>query len=464
MRMNEGRLAARRGTAYVAAIAFMTVLTAVAAAMVSMADMELQKSNNSRHAQQARMAAESGLDFLTLKMKAIYLPHETKKESILSYLYPKLQYQLEGTGNLDSNTLTLTTGAIEIPTIVLPSGSFSSTITRGTGTDEGVWVRCTGRSGEVRRTVSVFFRTYIRRSHVFDYGVASRGKITVSGSGVVTGMNDPGEGRMLSTRGSSPAIEVIGSGTVGGDLYVTGDSEDYIVLGSGAEVAGETDPTVIMDQNVHLDVEDPEFPVVDTSPFERFATNVMDTGSDYRLGSYSNIRIKAGTDPKFSSDTVIRGVMYIEYPNKVRFSGSVQMEGVIVTEEPPLPDLSSNHIKFRGGFTAPGVSALPDTAEYDDLKNLGGTVILAPGFSLDFRGNAGTVNGVIAADQVEFSGSASVGGELEGSILGLTDTELSIDGNSEIKINATQESLIPSGFKHPFGLEWDPNTYIEPID
>jgi hypothetical protein len=163
---------------------------------------------------------------------------------------------------------------------------------------------------------------------------------------------------------------------------------------------------------------------------------------------FTNIIIEANTNPTISK-TEINGVLYIKSPNNVKFSGNVVINGVIITEDKPGESLDNCTIEFRGTCDFPGVGALPDTAAYTDLKALTGTIVLAPGFKLDFSGSSNTASGVMAADQLSFTGSSELSGGMFGTVLSLTDAPLTLTGSTELRFNRPANSEEPAGFVHP---------------
>jgi hypothetical protein len=98
---------------------------------------------------------------------------------------------------------------------------------------------------------------------------------------------------------------------------------------------------------------EPEWPSVDQSPFTPYATNVRSTGSSSDI-TLSNIRIPPNTNPTFSGNTTIYGVLYIQSPNKVSFTGNVNIVGCVVCETPAFNNLATNQVKFTGNVTTAG--------------------------------------------------------------------------------------------------------------
>ena len=155
--------------------------------------------------------------------------------------------------------------------------------------------------------------------------------------------------------------------------------------------------------------------------------------------------------------------MYIEAPNIVTFAGQATINGMIVTEDASTGNIADCQIDFRGTSSAPGVQALPDISEFKEIKTHTGTVILAPSFGVSFRGASNSINGLIAADKLAFLGNSNISGDVSGSIIGLKDNELNLQGNATIRISRPNASSLPAGFEHPFGLEPQAGTYTEPL-
>jgi hypothetical protein len=84
---------------------------------------------------------------------------------------------------------------------------------------------------------------------------------------------------------------------------------------------------------------------------------------------------------------------------------------------------------------------------------------MAPGFSVSFGGNFETINGVIAANGIEFFGDA--GGTIDGSVLNYSDTTMNLTGNSDLSFNHSGTVEIPAGFEFDIELKYDPASYSE---
>ena len=464
-RSGSGR--ARNGIAYVFALVMLALLTSLAVAMMAGANLNLRRGENLQHSLSAQLSAESGLQFLLLCLEDVRMPADTDAETLMANLADKLADKLEGTPNLGGGTVCLSGAMIWIPAITVGVTTFSCSVAviepDGDGTPR-CRLSATGTSGLAPRTVCVDLRLMPRSADAFNYAIASRGSISVSGNATIDGMSSPDEGNVLSASNEGIAISLGGSATVGGDLFLTAEGEDSIYLsGGGLSVGGTSDIDEILANHVHRLSDAPEFPEIDLTPFASLATSVIDSGTDLEGPGlvFDNARVAAGTNPEFKNDTVINGILYVEAPNKVTFKSKATINAIIVTEDASELAIADNQLDFKGQVTAPGVGALPDTPEFADVKRQTGTIVLAPGFGVTFRGGVNSINGTVAADQFSFRGNATIDGEVCGTILGLSQSDLVMQGNATILVNRAEADPTPAGFVHYTGVSLVSGSYAE---
>ena len=454
----------RGGAVYVLALVFLVLFGSLSVALFSASTLNLKMGENLSHSQAARLAAEGGMSWMLWHLGEVRMPPETTEDALIPNLADRLGAALNGTANLGAGSISSTDQIISVPWITLDHGSFSCVLAMVPDGQGGQRCRLTvtGTRSGARCDVSIDLDPVTKRAKVFDYGVASRGRIVVSGSAVIEGVNKPGEASVLSTRSEPVAIEAGGHATITGDLYVTGEDLDYVSLsGGGYTIGGESDPCQILEDHVHVNMDDPGFPEIDITPFVLLTKSIIDSNTDL-TGSgltFNNALVKADTDPDFRNHTVINGVLFIETPNVVTFHAGTTINGIVVTQDASGSNIAENRLEFKGHVTAPGVDALPDGDEFANIKELTGTVILAPGFALTFRGNTHSINGTIAADQLDFRGNSDVSGNLTGTVLGLADMEMSLQGNTSIRIARPTDDILAAGFKHPLGLTPNADSY-----
>ncbi|MFP4354500.1 MAG: hypothetical protein ACLFUJ_05190 [Phycisphaerae bacterium] len=492
----------RTGSVYICAILALLILTSLSISLIGQASMNHQMSTNQADVVAARMAAESGMEYMIMQVSDIVFEADTTDSNVMDRLKTSLSVALDSDGQAGALSLSQDKSRLAINPRSLDVGVFYCSFQQVDDPDDStkeIVMSVTGSSNGVSRDISMRLDLTDRSSNVFGYGFASKGKIEIGGSATIEEINDPKGMKMLSTLDSAPAIAAGGSADIKGSLYLTGESEDFLSLkGGGYEIAGESSEKVIREKYVHLGTEIDYFPEVDTSPFVTIATNyasslnmgdysdenvdyVDDTGkkakgSAKNVGTLVNMTVEPNENPKFNNAT-IKGVLCIKYPNEVHFHGKTTIEGVIVTEQGPSDsgsdkkkgkgkDKGSPIIVFHGQTSAKDPSGLDatDTA-YTEVRKHTGTVILAPGFDLQFRGNTNAISGTIAADSIEFRGNSGTEADpqgINGVILGLDPGGVSkLGGSSHVKMNLSNNNDKPAGFKLKQQLVFDPNSYSE---
>ena len=456
----------RTGTVYLLALALLTIFATLGATLAHQATLNATQASNEAAILDARLAAESGMSYMVMHLDAVRVPTNTTSETLMTNLAAELADLFKGSGDVAVGTISSTSTSIFMPSIPLGNASFATHFTLESDGAGGRRCRMTvtGVRGQARRQASIALALTPRPVATFEYGIASKGRIYISGSALIDGVNTGQEATVFSMSGNPVAIEAGGHATIGGDLFVTSDDITSILLaGGGMKVAGETDIFAIIQDHAHFGVAEPEFPEINITPFAALTTGIIDANTslpnqDIEL---NNIRIEAGANPIFTRDTVINGVLYVESPNKVVFTAGTTINGIIVCQDDPTVAEADKQIEFRGHVSAPGVDALPDTAEFAAVKALSGTIVLAPGFGVTFKGATNTINGTIAADQFSFLGNTHIAGDLNGSIIGLKDREMILQGNTTIRINRATDNDTPAGFNHPLGLVVVSGTYSE---
>ncbi|MBC8217193.1 MAG: hypothetical protein H8E73_01895 [Planctomycetes bacterium] len=299
-----------------------------------------------------------------------------------------------------------------------------------------------------------------RANNVFDFGVATKGPLSLSGNIELDGVNVSIESSVyIESENSALALSIIGNSQIAGDVSIANPIATVDLQGGKAGIGGETGDEAI-DNHVEFGVAPSEFPEPNPAYFEPFATNIVDsntdTSSDILL---ENVRILAGTNPTFSGHATLKGVIFIETPNVVKFTGSADVIGIIVGDGDVTDDSATNQIEFRGNVSSRSVSELPDEPQFADLRDETGTFLMAPGFSVSFGGSFDTINGAIAGNGIEFFGNA--GGIINGSIINYADEEMVLSGNSDLYFNRSGTTEIPAGFVPEIVLAYMPASYSE---
>jgi len=457
MKKNRTRSARnRRGLACAIALGILMILGLLAASFASGIGLNLRAGANQRSVLDARLAAESGVAFMLFQFQELRLPGNTTQEELPNVIATSLGSWLNGTGNLAGQVVSVSDGAVIVPPIQIGDGSFTARIT--VPGEDICRLEVTGTTGGVSRRLGIDMQLRAANSLVFQSGLASKGSVTVQGNAQIVGVDDPSEASILAAS-LTGGIAVGGNAVISGELFTSGDPSDVVITGNPT-IAGHDDIEGIM-ENIHTGLKPPLFPEPDTAPLAPLATTVVDADTVINQNGlvFDNIRIAAGTDPNFSHDVVLNGIVVIEAPNHVKFDGKVTVNGMIITlgaGENPIADC---RIRFAGQVEANGVEALPDEPQFADVKQQTGTFILAPGFDVAFAGQFTTIAGTIAADQLSFSGQAE--GTVTGSVVGLADLPTVVDGNVSIRVKQAATDYNPAGFVKCLALTPEAVSYTE---
>ncbi|HSI35944.1 MAG: hypothetical protein ACAI43_10750 [Phycisphaerae bacterium] len=457
----------RPGISAVIAMMFLILFGSLALGFYAAVNTSVQVAGNETHARHALLSAESGVEFVRYVLGNVNIPPQTPDDQIWSEVCTQVKAQLDGTANVNNTTLSLPAGETWVlPTVNLPTGgTFQATLQKN-GEHVTVTVAGIDPRGVTGRRIRVDFARAQRASRIFDYGVASKSAISMSGKAVITGAaNNLSRGSALSATNNPVPLTMTGTPSISGDFSYTNPA-GAPAFANGSIAGYKPTESEFLD-HVHGGVQEPEFPTIDSKSFEKYVPSataapgpqVIATNPSSSRKSFTNIRIKANANPSFAGGSVMTGVIYIETPNKITFTGGVTVQGVIVVQNNPTGDISSNEIKFGGNVLHQGVESLPNTDPFVGLNKLGGTFLLAPKFTVSMHGNSNTVGGTIVTGALDITGTA--GATVSGTVINLEDTRVNLTGTSDIVISSTGTTNYPTGVtfgKHFAAL---PGTYQE---
>jgi len=440
---------------------FVVLFAVIALGFFASVTMSAQVARNQRNVEDAQLPVDSGMQFMRYQFGMMNIPASTPNSSLLATVATQLGQLLNGQANMNGDTVVLSNGTINIPGNTahwisldpnLPK-SFQATITQS-GAFLVLTVTARGADPTVTRSAQIEYTTAPLASAIFDYGVAAKGPITMSGNVKVQGATNPAMGSVLSATASSVPLTISGNGSISGDFSYTNDSGTPS-YGTGT-VAGYKSTSLNFAQHVHAGVTPPTFPSIDTTIYAQYATNTF-SGSTSNV-TLTNAIIPPNTNPSFSGNSNIQGVLYVESPNKVSFSGNCTIAGCIVVADNPTG--TTNALTFSGNVSASSISTLPANATFPaGERALTGAFILAPDYAVTFSGKFGTIGGSMIADSFTFSGNA--GGTVDGSVIALKDTAMTLSGNSDIIIASTSTTNYPPGVSFGNNYVPLPATYLE---
>ena len=450
-----------RGIVCVVAMMFLIVFIVLAVGFYAAMAMAAQISANERAVATSQLAAESGMEYMRYQMGMLDIAPTVPAARIFEEVARQLNANLTGTTTLGPRGVGYDGRSITIPDDpagyirLSPDGpGFRAVVS---DIEPGVVkVKVVGTPGSapsrLGRAIEVEYVTAHNPTIVFDYGVASNGKVQLKSTASTKITGDPDvSASIMSTSGGSPSV-VTGGGPIDGKLAVM-TAKTQVSLGGGS-VGGATASADILANHVSVLPRPPEFPWVDTTVYKPFATNT------YAAVSYQkNIRVPANTNPKFNAGDVIDGILYIESPNNVTFRGAATINGLIVFENAGAPTGPGNSLDFRGNVSP---QAMPDTPEFAALRDLaGGLAIAAPTASVTISGSVdANVTGSVIASSVKLDGSADIFIR-QGSLIARSDDPLLVEGKGVNFIGSASDNPPYRGVRLRSWFKPNPCSYRE---
>ena len=410
------------------AMVFIAMFFVIAVGLASITSTTVQLSKNQRSIHQARLASESGMEYVKNVLSNQVIPGNVQDNDLLSSLYTSLtNFYTQGASNIQVDLVgqTINLPSLNQASITIGQMTFRATIKTQLDSATGktiLLVTVTGKdpTSGISRTVTANFFATPKGSSVFDWGVMCFGGICQSGGGSLIG--DPQIAKEMSALPSGIGINASGGVIISGTAAVGGTPANMVAWSGGVSVNGEqgaksTDPNAWFTTSFPNDTP----PSVPTFTPEVFKTAVPLTDLPSSFGStVTNIRIPPGRNTKLSNVTV-NGIVYVESPNNVTFAGCT-INGVIVyaTAEPGTYDtltLSSNK----------NLGPVPSGSSYDTVRQAtAGYCILAPTANVLASGcmmssSTAPAVGSIIAHRLSFSGGCILNVK-DGSVIVLDTT------------------------------------------
>jgi hypothetical protein len=463
----------RDGAVLIIAVIFVAIFSSLGLAILTMSSTNVQVADNHYKANRALESAQSGLEVTRYWLGRVAMPGTvtpadrfTTMTSLVSdelatagiYTNTTSAYDYDDDGALQAVNL----GSTTINS--LAGQSFDASIEKTADLDliqlNITGGDITGGADSITRTISVNCRFEARKHNVFDYGVATKGPLTMLGNIDMGGTNVRTDADVyIESSSQNEALSIIGNSQIGGDVTITNPDGYATLQGGQAGIGGETGEAAF--DHVSIGDDPVEFPVPLTNHFEQYVENTFDSEihDTTSNATYENIRIPGGTNPTFSGGTTLNGIVFIESPNIVTFTGNVAITGIIVGDGSMNDNSGANQIIFLGNVSSAPVAALPETEQFDGLRGEAGTFLMAPGFSASFGGGFDTLNGAIAASGINFFGDA--GGTINGSIVNYSPTPMMLGGNNNLFFNRSGDTEVPAGFDPELILNYVSSSYSE---
>jgi len=435
---------------------YLVVFAALALGFYAQTNMAVQTSNNERRMKEALTGAETGLQFIRYQLSRMTLDPFLSDMGVFEEVQMELASKLNNTGNLDSGTvgeIDYTTNTFEIPgqpNKYIPgkpnaAGPWYRVRLQLQGRD--IVVTTIGKSGNTlasssggRAGIEVRFRTKEWPSKVLEYGMASPNTVSVTVAKLM--ITGGAQSSILSTYTGAGAPVTIGNVSstaalptgIEGKITLMAGAANPTYVGTNYSVGGLTTSAAInnvINQPGARLTEAPEWPIPDTTIYSKYATTKYTGGT----GTFDNIYLDAATTPvvSFDQNSTIRGVLYVKKGVKLTFTGGVVLKCVIVGE-PSGSITTPNLISFSGnGVAKESVANLPVTEhQFDGIRELTGTFIIAPRWEVQFAGNFVSAAGSIMADKITYTGNSPA--TIAGQLVNLGNYPLTITGSSGLTL------------------------------
>jgi hypothetical protein len=445
----------RKGSALLLSVIVLAVLSSWAVFICSVSGTNLQIAENQQKGDSARASAESGLEITRYWLSKIMMPSSTAPSVYLATVAANLQSLFNS--NSISNIIIDADGKISAVTLDSAAGrTFSGKLSIDPNNPTVLQLYVTGSSGELARKIGVSYGIEAYEFPIFNYGLATKGALHFPGNPTVRGATSSWEADIyIESPGDLIAAYSTGNVNFDGDISI-GNPLANVDFQGDIQIAGENGQTAL-DNHVITDAGQVEFPVPETAPFRPYATgDVINSGTDINDSmTITNVVIEAGTNPNFSGNIIIEGILFIEQPNIVTFERNVQLNGMVVGDG-DVSDPGQNSVTFSGNFAT---GSYPSGVEFDQIRNEAGTSILAPGFAASFEGNFSTLDGVVAVSGATFSGNVSA--DIKGTIINYAETPLAVEGNATMIFDRSASTKVPAGFDLWRVLDYNPSSYTE---
>jgi hypothetical protein len=446
----------RSGSALIACILVLVILSAVAVCLAGLSGANLTLADNQRQANQAFASSESGLEIMRYWLSRIRVPSSTPPTGYFSEVIAGVRSDLAAQGV--TNFAVNTDGSIPtVPLDIVSPRSFRGQWSADPLDPSILRVVATGLSGAASRTITVQFCIAPYHFPIFNYGIATKGALRFPGNPTMTGATQNWEADMyVESANDLLAVQVLGNANFDGNIDI-GNSLASTDFQGSVQIAGDAGQTAI-DQHVTVGADPVEFPVPKVFPFQQYATGpVLDSTFNFNTSgiTLTNATIRAGTNPTFTGNgaVTIQGILYVEAPNIVTFAKNVVLQGLIVAAG-DAENPGTNAIKFQNNFASSGY---PAGSQFDAIRQEQGSSILAPGFAVSFTGNFSSVNGVLAANDLYFSGNASA--VVKGTMISYSQNPTIVEGNIAMTFDRAAMVEIPAGFDLYRTLNYNPTSY-----
>ena len=464
-----------KGGVLIIAMIFLAIFSSLGIAMVKMSSDNVKVAHNHYQGNRAMESAQSGLEIVRYAMEGIPVSGVMGTYGNIGEVYGQMGVSLAAKGmtnigiSFDTENTEINIASVDLDDTL--DRSFTCNISE-LADESAITVDITGYCGDVSRTIKADFYYAAKGNTVFDFGVATKGPLHMTGQAEIDSTTTDPNFLLIDAgvyiegdNATGDAFSIGNNSSVAGDVTIANEYATYDI-GTKSVVGGAdgSDPDDPITDHINKGAEYVEFPSPNPAYFKDKVVweTVVDANSVLDQSIYNNIYILADAGPiTFASDTTINGILYIEAVNDIHFAGQSTINGIIVGEG-SLDDVTST-LKFSGQVESYDVSVLEGDSRFDNILEDTGTFIVAPGFEVDMSGQSNTdnntINGAIACSGVKFSGQA--GGTFNGSIVNYADDPMELGGQTSLIFNRSGAEKNPAGFGPQLVLSYMPDSYRE---
>ena len=229
----------RRGAALIIAMIFIAVFSSFSLAMFSMSSTNVQVADNHHQGNRALVNAHSGLEVMRY-----WLNDTTVSTNDLASARDALALNLANasatniTITADDPTDPTTLSIVAVPLASQSDQTFNATISQ-LDTDT-LQLSVVGANGDISRQVNANFTFGSTTSGIFDFGVATRGPLNLTGNAEIVGVNSSSEANTyIESPYDNEALDMTGSAEIAGDVSVA-NTNGYVDLTGNCQIGGET--------------------------------------------------------------------------------------------------------------------------------------------------------------------------------------------------------------------------------
>ena len=286
-----------KGAVLIISMVFILIFSTLAVSMAAMSGTNVKLASNQQQVNRALCCAHSGMEIIRYYLNNITVSGSVDPEDRLQTIANDLQnvFTTAGMTNMsvsyDVDSLSLT-----IPNVTLDAQTnqrFTVTLTFGVDFDT-VNVVVTGNAQEVSKQVAVNYGFSTVGNPIFDYGIATKGPLSMQGNVDVDGYNENIEASVyIESSSDFLALEMTGKSSIAGEVSI-GNPNAFVDIANSSSVHGETGEDALEHVTIGLD-DIPDFPEPNPTEFVGYIQNTFQVGDPTSNVTLTNVEIPANT-------------------------------------------------------------------------------------------------------------------------------------------------------------------------